>query len=136
VTDGSSVGAVVDDHAARLVAGASTVALCLDFDGTLAPIVDDPEQARPLPGVVDLLGTLAARFAAVAVVSGRPASYLAEHAAAAGVRYLGMYGLQEIRDPRDAVLKRLDDVPAVIRLRAGMPGGAGSSRSSSAKGVR
>jgi hypothetical protein len=34
------------------------VVLCLDFDGTLSPIVDDPEAARPLPGVVELLGPL------------------------------------------------------------------------------
>jgi trehalose 6-phosphate phosphatase len=77
---------------------ADVVAMCLDFDGTLAPIVDDPDQARPLPGMVDLLGPLAARFAAVALLSGRPAGYLFEHAAAPGVRYLGLYGLQEIRD--------------------------------------
>jgi trehalose 6-phosphate phosphatase len=35
--------------------------------------VDDPQAARPLPGVAELLGPLAARFAAVALVSGRPA---------------------------------------------------------------
>jgi trehalose 6-phosphate phosphatase len=81
-----------------VAAQAQTTALCLDFDGTLAPIVDDPNQARPLPGTVELLAQLAARFAAVALLSGRPADYLAQHAAAPGVRYLGLYGLQEIRD--------------------------------------
>jgi trehalose 6-phosphate phosphatase len=86
------------EHAARVAARADASALCLDFDGTLAPIVDDPNMARPLPGTVELLGQLAARFAAVALLSGRPADYLARHAAAAGVRYLGLYGLQEIRD--------------------------------------
>jgi hypothetical protein len=35
-------------HAARLSARAGETALCLDFDGTLSPIVDDPEAARPL----------------------------------------------------------------------------------------
>ena len=34
---------------------------------------------------------LAARFAAVALLSGRPADYLVKHAAAPGVRYLGLY---------------------------------------------
>jgi trehalose 6-phosphate phosphatase len=89
---------VLAEHAARVAAQAQTTALCLDFDGTLAPIVDDPNEARPLPWTVELLGQLAARFAAVALLSGRPADYLAEHAAAPGVRYLGLYGLQEIRD--------------------------------------
>ena len=49
-----------------------------DFDGTLAPIVDDPGQARPVPGVVDLLHRLARRYGRVAVVSGRPVAFLAE----------------------------------------------------------
>jgi trehalose 6-phosphate phosphatase len=95
-------------QAARLSARADQVALCLDFDGTLSPIVDDPEAARPLAGVVELLGPLAHRYAAVALVSGRPADFLAEHAAAPGVRYLGLYGLQEIRDGHLWVDPRLE----------------------------
>jgi trehalose 6-phosphate phosphatase len=98
VTEDTHARAALGRHAARLVEQADALALCLDFDGTLAPIVDDPAQARPLPGMVELLGPLAARFAAVALLSGRPADYLFEHAAAPGVRYLGLYGLQEIRD--------------------------------------
>jgi trehalose 6-phosphate phosphatase len=102
------------EHAARLAAQADQVVLCLDFDGTLSPIVDDPEAARPLPGVVELLGPLAARFA-VALISGRPADYLAEHANAPGVRYLGLYGLQEIRHGQIRVDPRLEAArPAVL----------------------
>jgi trehalose 6-phosphate phosphatase len=93
VTAGTSS---VEQAARGLVARAHEVALCLDFDGTLSPVVDDPEAARPLHGVVELLEPLAQRFAAVAIVSGRPAPYLAEHVAAPGVRYLGQYGLQEM----------------------------------------
>jgi trehalose 6-phosphate phosphatase len=96
-----------DELAARLAARAAEVALCLDFDGTLAPIVEDPDAARPLPGTVELLTPLAARFAVVALVSGRPAAFLAEHAPAPGVRYLGMYGLEEIRDGQVWVDPRL-----------------------------
>jgi trehalose 6-phosphate phosphatase len=105
----------VAEHAARLAERADEVALCLDFDGTLSPIVDDPQAARPLQGIVELLEPLANRFAAVALVSGRPATYLAEHAAAPGVRYLGLYGLQEIRDGRVWVEPRLEGArPAVL----------------------
>ena len=116
--EAGDAGAVLAGQAARLAARAGTVALCLDFDGTLAPIVDDPEEARPLPGIVDLLGPLAARFAAVALVSGRPAGFLVQHAAAPGVRYLGLYGLQEIRDQRVWVDPRLEAaLPAVLAAR-------------------
>ena len=45
----------------------------LDFDGTLAPIVDDPEQAHIHPEAGDVLVDLAAEIAAVAVITGRPA---------------------------------------------------------------
>src|ERR687890_1499366 len=105
----------VAEHAARLAERAGEVALCLDFDGTLSPIVDDPQAARPLPGIVELLEPLAGRFAAVALISGRPATYLAEHAAAPGVRYLGLYGLQEIHDGQPKVDPRLEAArPAVV----------------------
>jgi trehalose 6-phosphate phosphatase len=105
----------VAEHAARLARRAGEVALCLDFDGTLSPIVEDPQAARPLQGIVELLEPLAARFAAVALVSGRPAAYLAEHAAAPDVRYLGLYGLQEIRNGQVWVDPRLEAArPAVL----------------------
>ncbi len=102
-------------EAARIAERAGEVALCIDFDGTLAPIVEDPDLARPLPGLVELLAPLAVRFAAVALVSGRPAAFLARHAPARGVRYFGLYGLQEIRDGQVLVDPRLEAArPAVL----------------------
>ncbi|MCY7314386.1 MAG: trehalose-phosphatase [Rubrivivax sp.] len=44
--------------------------LAFDFDGTLAPIVDDPAQARATPDVAARLQALAARWP-VAVITGR-----------------------------------------------------------------
>ena len=105
----------VAEHAARWAERPGDVVLCLDFDGTLSPIVDDPQTARPLHGIIELLEPLAERFAAVALISGRPAAYLAEHAAAPGVRYLGLYGLQEIHDGQVQVDPRLEAArPAVV----------------------
>jgi trehalose 6-phosphate phosphatase len=74
----------------------------VDFDGTLAPIVDDPAEATPLPAVVDSLSQLARRYRRVAVVSGRPAGFLVERLGlgrgAAGqapsVIASGLYGLE------------------------------------------
>jgi trehalose 6-phosphate phosphatase len=80
-----------------LCARPKTSAVFLDFDGTLSPIVDDPALARPLDGVPALLSALAARFGVVAVVSGRPAAFLAEQlGGSSGVRLIGLYGLEEV----------------------------------------
>ena len=54
MTAAGAAGASVAGHAARLAARAGQVALCLDFDGTLSPIVPDPEAARPLEGVAQI----------------------------------------------------------------------------------
>jgi trehalose 6-phosphate phosphatase len=106
------------DVAARIARRAAEIAICLDFDGTISPIVEDPAAARPLPGIVDLLGPLADRYAAVALISGRPATYLASHAAAPEVRYLGMYGLEEIVEGRVLVDPQLEAAqPAVAAAR-------------------
>ena len=70
----------------------------LDFDGTLAEIVDRPEAASPLPGAVDVLAALSRRFHRVAVVSGRPVSFLAERLPVPGLVLSGLYGLESWRD--------------------------------------
>jgi trehalose 6-phosphate phosphatase len=114
---------MLTERAAQLAALAHGTAVCLDFDGTLAPIVADPNEARPLPGAVELLAQLATRFAAVALLSGRPADYLAAHAAARGVRYLGLYGLQEIRDGQEWLDPRLEaGRPAVMAAQQDLRG--------------
>jgi trehalose 6-phosphate phosphatase len=80
---------------APLAAAPSRSALFLDFDGTLAAIVADPRDARPLPGVPALLSDLAAEFELVAVISGRPTSFLDEALGPpAGVTLAGLYGLE------------------------------------------
>ena len=49
------------------------VVVGLDFDGTLSPLVDDPEAARLHPGAPGALLELAEVVRAVAVITGRPA---------------------------------------------------------------
>jgi trehalose 6-phosphate phosphatase len=58
---------------ADLVARAASIIVGLDFDGTLAPIVDDPESAHIHPDAPQVLTDLADAVRAVAVVTGRPA---------------------------------------------------------------
>jgi trehalose 6-phosphate phosphatase len=76
-----------------------------DFDGTLAPIVDDPAEARPLAESVEVLHRLAHHYGRVAVVSGRPASFLARHLrvedcdegpACEALVMAGVYGLERV----------------------------------------
>ncbi len=60
-------------HYAAVVRAADGVVVGLDFDGTLAPIVDDPENAHIHPDAPEVLVALAEQVRAVAVVTGRPA---------------------------------------------------------------
>jgi len=86
-------------------------ALFVDFDGTLAAIVDDPSDARPLPGVPALLTRLATRLGLVAVVSGRPAAFLRQTLdRPIGVHIAGLYGL-EVIDP-DGIVRVVDEAVA------------------------
>lgn len=79
----------------------ATTGVFSDFDGTLAPIVDDPAAARPLPGVVDVLGELARRYGRVGVISGRPASFLQRHLGGRGLFLSGLYGLEFVEEGGD-----------------------------------
>jgi trehalose 6-phosphate phosphatase len=109
---------------APFAAAPSRSALFLDFDGTLAAIVVDPREARPLPGVPELLGDLAGEFALVAVISGRPTAFLAEALGPpAGVTLAGLYGLERaLRGPEhDAWASVIDQV--VAEAMAGAPEG-------------
>ena len=56
-----------------LVRAARDVVVGLDFDGTLSPIVDDPEAAHIHPDAGEVIVELAEVVRAVAVITGRPA---------------------------------------------------------------
>ena len=58
---------------AALVRAAAEAVVGLDFDGTLAPIVEDPAEAHIHPEAGAVLAALADQVRAVAVVTGRPA---------------------------------------------------------------
>jgi len=82
--------------------------LVMDFDGVLAPIVDDPATSRLLPTTAELLEDLAGHLGVVALVSGRPVSFLAEHAGIDGVTLLGSYGVESWHCGRTRVLPEVE----------------------------
>lgn len=88
------------DHIDRFVAsaraGPSGTGFVLDFDGTLSPIAPTPAEARALPGAPAVLAALAARYPTVAVLSGRRAEDIWGLIPVAGVRYIGLYGAEEL----------------------------------------
>jgi trehalose 6-phosphate phosphatase len=55
----------------RNALGVAPAGLLTDLDGTLAPMVDDPDGSRPIPEAVAALTRLTARLAVVGVISGR-----------------------------------------------------------------
>ncbi|GAB7031683.1 trehalose-phosphatase [Streptomyces sp. NPDC021749] len=62
------------DGLAALLAHPERAVVALDFDGTLADIVPDPEKARAHDGAVTALGRLVPHLRAAAVITGRPAA--------------------------------------------------------------
>lgn len=81
----------------RLAADPLRTAVLTDFDGTLAPIVADPLAATPLPGTAEVLAALDRRYGRVAVVSGRPVSYLVDQLGT-NLWLSGLYGLEAMED--------------------------------------
>ena len=72
--------------------------LILDFDGTLAPIVDDPATSEMSDHTRSLLVRLVGRLGRLAIVSGRPAGFLAERVRVDGATLVGLYGLEKVVD--------------------------------------
>jgi trehalose 6-phosphate phosphatase len=96
----------LDDLLQPFLARPMQAGILTDFDGTLAPIVEDPTAAKALPGAVLTLHRLARHYRRVAVISGRPAQFLVEQlrlehdevlageTQGEGLIVSGLYGLQ------------------------------------------
>jgi len=81
-----------------LAARPAESALVLDFDGVLAPIIENAEASAMPDHVATALTRLAPVLGVLAVISGRPAEFLAERVRVAGVMLLGSYGMERIED--------------------------------------
>ncbi|MFD9439275.1 trehalose-phosphatase [Streptomyces sp. NPDC060006] len=110
-----------------IIARPERAVLAFDFDGTLAPIVPDPEQARAHPDAAAALAALAPRVASVAVVTGRPASVAVRYGGFAGVPglehlvVLGHYGAERW-DAVTGTVRAPAAHPGVAAVRAELPG--------------
>ena len=98
--------------------------VAVDYDGTLAPIVEDPAEAVPAPGAIDALAALAARVGRVAVVTGRPALVVVELGGldvVPGLVVMGQYGVErwsggavEAADPAPGLEDARAELPAMV----------------------
>src|SRR4051794_7229810 len=81
----------VDDLLAR-----ERILVAVDYDGTLAPIVENPDEAVPLPAALEALRALSeAPGTSVAVVSGRALDRLRRFVSPAGAMLLvGSHGAE------------------------------------------
>jgi len=77
-----------------LAAEPALAAVLLDVDGTLAPIVARPEDARVPEDVRRELARLAGLYALVACVSGRPRTEVEELVGVEGIAIVGEHGLE------------------------------------------
>jgi trehalose 6-phosphate phosphatase len=94
-------------------APAGTV-LLVDFDGSLSPIVADPAAAELLPATGVALARLVRVLGRVAVVSGRPAAFLAAAVPITGIDHVGLYGLERIVDGAVVVDERVEPFLAAV----------------------
>ena len=119
------------EQAADLLAR-GPAALATDFDGTLSPIVDHPDDARILPDGKDALERLSRHLDLVAIVSGRPVGDLVARVGLPGMVYIGNHGVEHWRDGvaqlptatekqaealaagRDLVRAALESVPGIM----------------------
>lgn len=68
--------------------------LITDVDGTISPIVPDPDAAQVTPRARELLAALRTRLALVAVISGRAVDDVRERVGVPGLVYVGNHGLE------------------------------------------
>lgn len=75
----------------------SRTAILTDIDGTLAPIVERPQQAAVSAAARATLATLGQRFGLVGCISGRRAAEARRLVGVDGIAYAGNHGLELLR---------------------------------------
>jgi trehalose 6-phosphate phosphatase len=104
-----------------LRADPASAVVALDYDGTLAPVVERPADAVAAPGAVAALRALAPRVRTLALVTGRPADVVVALGGLGGVPglvVLGQYGAQRWAD---GAVTSPEPLPGVDVLRRELP---------------
>lgn len=114
---------------AAILADPAGLVIASDFDGTLSPIVADPEAAYIHPDAPAALAELARRVAGVVIVTGRPADQAIALgrppgggpglADVPGLVVLGQYGVERWENGR---VTAPPPPPGLDRVRAALPG--------------
>jgi trehalose 6-phosphate phosphatase len=91
---GSGAGGARLDRLAPLRADPASAAILTDVDGTLAPIVERPDQAAVPEAAREVLITLSRRFGLVGCVSGRQAEEARRLVGVEEIAYAGNHGLE------------------------------------------
>jgi trehalose 6-phosphate phosphatase len=104
---------VPDDRLALLASEPAQTGIVLDVDGTLAPIVDRPEDARVPEGTRTELRRLVDRYALVACLSGRAGEDARRIVGVEGITYVGSHGL-ELEPQAAAWRSRLREFVATV----------------------
>jgi trehalose 6-phosphate phosphatase len=105
-----------------LLADPGHALIATDFDGTLAPIVPRPADARPYPGALTALTALGRAVGTLAVITGRPAAsavQLGGFEAVPGLIVIGHYGWERWQDGE---LTSEPAPPSVRAARDALPG--------------
>ena len=95
--------------------------IALDFDGTLAPIVDDPALSRAFPGAIEALAALAGGGVRVAIVTGRDALTVVDLGQLQRVPGLLVSGLHGAQTWSDGQLISLQEPSGLAELRTALP---------------
>lgn len=98
------------EEIAERFADSPGVLLCLDFDGTLAPIVEEPDEAAMAADCRTVVGGLANEpTVEVAVISGRAIDDLRGRVDIDGIVYAGNHGLELHRHEQTQVVPEADE---------------------------
>jgi trehalose 6-phosphate phosphatase len=100
----------------------SPVLVALDFDGTLAPIMPHPEDARPVPGTDQVLRDVRATGATLAVVTGRSVASWLQVSGFGALPGIVIYGTHGAERWEAGTFRAATAPPGLQELRVRLPG--------------